>query len=158
MRVDVHPYAIGDDTELLARGLRAADCIEAWKTTGMCAGRAVRLSLESSLVVGTIRLDGQVVSLFGVGERGLLLRTGIPWLVAHPDFEHPGIAVPMARIIRRFLDHWQTMFFRLENYADPDHEKALHVLRRFGFSMREAAVTGPLGHRLIHFWRDAHVL
>ena len=154
MNIDVSRFTPGDEAELLDRGLRAADILEAWKVTGMAADKAVRLSLEGSLMVGTIRINSQVAALFGVAGRGILLHTGIPWLVAHPDFERPAAAVPMARIIRRFLAHWLTVFPRLENVADPGHANALRVLSWCGFSMTEALFTGPLGHRLIHFWKD----
>lgn len=154
MKITVLPYAPGDKAELLARGLRAGDILEAWKTTGLRAEDAVRLSLAHSLMSASIRINGRVSALLGVAGCGALLHTGIPWLVAHPDFETPAVAVPMARIMRRFLDHWLTVFSRLENVADPDHANALRVLRWCGFSMREAETHGPLGHKLVCFWKN----
>lgn len=171
MTITISPYTPGDEAELLTRGLRVGDVLEAWKVTGIPAARAVALSLEHSLMAGTIRLDGRIVSLFGVGgPEGETARdarpsapgtgfpclgTGFPWLVAHPEFENPAIAVPMARILRRFLDHWLTVFPRLENYTDPGHAAALRLLAWAGFSLRVATVPGPLGHRLMHFWKNS---
>ncbi len=149
--ISVLPYKPGDEEELLERGLRPADIAEGWKTCGIAADAALRLSIQSSLVAGAIRIDGRVAALFGVSRLGLLDDTGIPWLVAHADFERPAVAVPMARIMRRFLGHWRRVFARLENYADPKHEKALRLLAWAGFSMRVAPAAGPLGHTLIHF-------
>ena len=152
MKIDVRPFAPGDEDELLARGLRAGDALEAWKVTGMRADAAVRLSVERALTAGVIRVENRVTALFGLGK-GCRGGSGIPWMVAHPDFENPAVAVPMARIMRRFLDHWLTVFPRLENCADPDHAHALKVLRWAGFTVENTPLRGPLGHKLVYFWR-----
>ena len=77
-----------------------------------------------------------------------------PWLLAHADFERRETAICMGRLSRRFIEHWLTVFGRLENYADPEHEKSLQYLRWLGFNFDwEQPVRGPLGHELVRFWR-----
>ena len=155
MAVTVAPLAEGDAQELLRRGLREADVREAWKTAGMPPDRALAFSLAHSLFAASIRLDGRICALLGVGCADALLHTGIPWMVAHQELETPAIAVPVARIIKRFVTHWLTVFPRLENCADPAHTNALRTLQWAGFTLETGIAAGPLGHHLVRFWQNS---
>lgn len=154
MNVKVRPAASGDAEALLARGLRPADEREAWKVAGLPPDVALRLTLDGSDMAAAILVDNIIVALFGVCSLGALTGTAAPWLLAHTDFERPETAVCMGRISRRFITHWLSVFGRLENYADPEHEKALVYLRWLGFNFDwDHPARGPLGHELIRFWR-----
>ncbi len=151
MLVSVRAFTHGDDAELLRRGLRPHDEREALKAAGMSGAEALRHSLDNSDQAFAIRLGGSMAAILGVGST---MGVGIPWLLAHPDFEKPAAAVPMARLVRRFIEHWLAAFGRLENHADPEHAEALKMLRWMGFCLEPARVAGPLGHELVYFWRE----
>lgn len=105
-------------------------------------------------MTATVRIDGNIAAILGVGRLDLLSGIGLPWFVGTPEIERPAAAVPMVRLIRRFLLHWLTVFPRLENVADPDHVTALRLLAWVGFTIEPAQVRGPLGHNLVYFWRQ----
>ncbi len=151
MRVDVRPFTPGDDAELLERGLRPCDIREAMKVAGLSPARAVGISIINSDFVDTVRLDGKVAALLGAG--GGWGGIGIPWLLAHQDFEHPAAAVPMARLVRRRMDRWVNVYGRLENYADPEHAAALRLLTWMGFRLMPSKIKGAFGDELVYFWR-----
>ena len=153
-KVDVRPAAPGDAEALLARGLRPSDEREAWKVAGIPPGPALRLTLAGSDMAASIFVDEVIVAMLGVCSSGVLTGTGAPWLLAHADFERRETAVCMGRISRRFINQWLTVFDRLENYADPEHEKSLGYLQWLGFNFDwDHPARGPLGHKIIRFWR-----
>ena len=96
-----------------------------------------------------------VIAICGIGATGVLSGIGRPWFVAHDDFEHPTLAPVLARISRRFIDCWLQRFTRLENLADPEHERAVRYLEWLGFRFDwHKLVRGPFGHPLVRFWQQ----
>lgn len=154
-RIRVLPTTPADVAALLARGLRRADVLESVRVSGLPAGDALRLSVVQSVLAATVWADGQVIAICGVGERGVLSGIGVPWFLAHDDFEHPAIAPVLARVSRRFIECWLRRFTRLENVADPEHDRAMRYLAWLGFSFdRQHLIRGPFGHPLVRFWRQ----
>ena len=150
------PATQQDAAALLARGLRASDRREAWKAAGMPPEQALPLTLHNSLIAVAVKHQATVIALLGVGHSGLLSTTGSPWLVGHPDMEHPPCSLPLARGCRRFVEHWLTVFNRLENLADPNHTESMRFLEWLGMTVDHAnSVRGPLGHPLVRFYREA---
>ena len=155
---EVRPYRAGDEEELLARGLRESDRQELWKLTGLQPEQAIAEylpAMHNAGCVGTMLFEGKVFCLFGVysfeGDG-----KGAPWLIAHSDFERSELAIPIARVCRKFIKHWLRHFGVLENICDAESVKGIEFLLWLGFSFdTELPVRGPLGHDLIRFWRAA---
>lgn len=155
MRIELRPYRAGDGDALLRRGLRPADRREARKAAGLEPGAAVSLSLARSVCTVCILLEGRVSCLIGIGLLDILENSATPWLLAHEDFEDARVAVPMARRVKRCMDHWLTVFSRLENVVDPDHAAAIRLLEWMDFTIETTGIRGPLGHSLLPFWRNS---
>ena len=154
-RVDVRPATADDAKALLERGLRREDVLEGLRVSGLPAEDLMVESMSRSHTVVGIFVDGLIVALLGVAsekvEEGLL---GIPWLVAHRDFERPETAVPMLRISKRFIDGWREEFGKLGNVLDPEHEKAVRYVEWLGFRFEwDRPLAGPCGDRIVFFWR-----
>lgn len=154
----VRPYQPGDAEKLLKRGLRKSDRLELWKMTGMDEKTLFKLRLpeieKRQAMLGTVLWRGNIISLFGVCPADYLNCTGTPWLLAHPDFERQELAVPLARVGRRFITHWLKYFEILENICDPENTKAMDFLTWLGFKFDfEQPLRGPMGHTLLKFWR-----
>jgi hypothetical protein len=150
-RVEARPFRPGDLEALLARGLRPADELEVRRVSGLDPYPAMRVCLHDSLEAFTLSIAGLPAALFGVGkEEGM----GVPWLVGHEDFEDRRTAVPIMRLSLRVAAGWQARFGRLANLADPEHAVSIPYLERLGFTLEwNRPVFGPLGHRLVYFWR-----
>ena len=148
-RLEFTPASAGDADELLARGVRAADWQECFKTTGHGLGPALRFSVAVSDLAVSARHKGQLVALFGVAG-------GLVWLVGHEDLARDDLAVSIARGSLHFVDAWGREFARLYNVVDPDNALSLRWLAWLGFVIdRERPVRGPLGHELYSFWRES---
>lgn len=154
---EVRPYRAGDAEKLLKRGLRKSDEAELLKLTGLEAEKALLTYLPLMEAAGdnsVIEIDGQVSTLFGVCALAGELNAGAPWLLAHPDFEREAVAMNIARLGRVCIAMWLAKFERLENVCDPDNAKGLKFLEWLGFKFDfERPVYGPLGHKLLKFWR-----
>lgn len=154
-KVDVSRYVPGDEQRLLTRGLRRADVLEAVRVAGLPADTALRLTVANADMAASISINGNIVALLGVGRRGTLSNVGVPWIVGHDDFEYPATAPAMVRISRRFVEHWLTVFDRLENVGDPEHVRSIPYLEWLGFTLDwDNPIHGPFGHPLIKFWRN----
>jgi hypothetical protein len=89
-----------------------------------------------------------------VAEKSALSGAGVPWLLAHADFERRETAVTLMRLSRRFIERWLKVFGSLENVADPEHRVSLKYLTDLGFTFDWGRmVSGPLGHPLVPFRR-----
>lgn len=154
-KVEVRRFRAGDDAELLRRGVRESDRKESFKVSGLSVAESLPPTLGLSLVSGSVFVDGAIVCLFGVGSHGPLSDTGMPWLIAHEDFERRETAPVMMRISRRMVRQWLTVFPRLENLADPENRASLRYLSGLGFTFdRSDPAFGPHGHELVRFWRN----
>ncbi len=153
MRIYAEPHRPGDGAALLRRGLRRSDLVESYRATALPIEKSLSRCLTHSAMTATLRVDGRITGLLGVASRDLLGSVGLPWFVAHPEFEDPRVMVGAARLVRSFIEQWLTVFSTLENLTDPDHKQALRFLVWLGFNLDAVPVTGPLGHPLIRFWR-----
>ena len=142
---------------LLEKRLRHADVLEVFRIGGVSAEEALRISVDGSEIGVTLLRDGAVVAVSGVCtiSKGLLSSpVGVPWLLACDAFESKDTACAMARISRRFIDHWHSVYGRLENIADPLHGRSMPYLQWLGFNFDwDNPLYGPYGDRLVRFWR-----
>lgn len=146
------PASFADTTALMERGVRQSDWRECLKATGGGMGTALRLAVATSSLAVAARIEGRILALFGVAADPA--GQGVVWLTAHAEAEAPGLAVPLARASRHFVDHCLRHFKYLHNVADPEHKVSLRWLEWLGFYIdRENPVRGPLGHELYRFWR-----
>ena len=147
-----NPASVADATALMERGVRQSDWRECLKATGGGMGVALRLAVATSSLAVAARIEGRILALFGVAADPA--GQGVVWLTAHAEAEAPGLAVPLARASRHFVDRWLRHFKYLHNVVDPTHNVSLRWLKWLGFYIdRENPVRGPLGHELYRFWR-----
>lgn len=151
-KVNIHKYQHGDAEWLLSRGLREADKREAKAITGGTPEQALLISIEASELVVSMFRDDNIMAIFGVAQS--INGAGAPWLLGHDDFEKADTNISVARISKRFIDHWFAYFGRLENIADPEHKKSIPYLTWLGFTFDWGnMLTGPFGDKLVRFWR-----
>lgn len=156
-KFEVRPYQPSDAEKLLKRGLRPSDRLELWKLTGLEAEKAMLTYLpilETAGDTSVIEVDCNVICLFGVCKMDGKQDVGAPWLLAHPDFERKDVSINIARLGSECVAGWLRHFNLLENICDPENTKGLKFLKWLGFNFDfERPVYGPLGHKLLRFWR-----
>lgn len=139
---------------LLDRGLRPEDHREAWKVAGLSVKEALLSTVGSSFMTASIFSGSDIVAILGVCPIAVVGNSAAPWLLANKDFERKETAHIMARICKRFIERWLTVYERLENYADPEHEEAIKLLLWLGFSVYPNKAVGPNGHSLSYFLKE----
>lgn len=153
MRVDFRPATEADAILFDVVGFRPADAREA-RRLGFTPGELLLRSVRDSAVSVTALADGEVQSIFGVSDAGLLGGVGIVWMVAHSFVE----CVPLAflRHCRRFLRVFLEYYPRLENIVDAENSVTIGWLKHMGFTVNtDHVVMTPLGYPFHHFWMEA---
>lgn len=137
----------------IARRMRAADVEEcaAKRRTPACA---LRISLASSSFALTALVDGSPHAMFGVTPYSLADGVGRPWFLGTDEvYRHPRQMIETGDAIVEIM---QDSFRRLENVVSASNDRAIRLLRRWGFSVGgEAQLIG--GVSFIPFWRGVDV-
>lgn len=153
MKVEFRPATESDAIAFDAVGFREADAREA-RRLGFAPGELLLRSVRDSAVSVAGLADGEVQSIFGVSDAGLLGGIGIVWMVAHAFVER----VPLAflRHCRRFLRVFLEYYPRLENIVDAENAVTIGWLKHMGFVVEtDRAVVTPLGYPFHRFWMEA---
>lgn len=132
----------------IALAMREIDRLEC-RLGGHNPKEALRLSLYTSTLAWTAKIDGRPVAMFGVAPVNLLGGEGSPWLLLTEEGARQ--AKTLVREGRRYSDLMQQAFPVLANVVHADNVVAIRWLRRLGYSMGEPFDVG--GHRMRHFER-----
>lgn len=153
MRVDFRPATEADAILFDVVGFRPADAREA-RRLGFAPGELLLRSVRYSSVAVAGLADGEVQSIFGMTDAGILGDVGIVWMVSHKFVE----SIPLAflRHCRWFLRVFLEYHSRLENIVDSDNHVTIGWLKHMGFTVEtDKVVVTPLGYPFHRFWMEA---
>ena len=134
----ITPATFGDVVEL-GVGMREADRLEVRASTGRDPRDAVRESFEGSKEAWSLRIDGELICMWGVADiwDDLLAQgvVGVVWMLTTDAIErHKGGFIKAAHeFFPTLFERWGT----LVNAVDIRHEKALRWGERMGFVFLE---------------------
>jgi hypothetical protein len=132
----------------IATRMREIDRLEC-AISGHSPKEALRLSLRSSLLAWTAKIDGRPEAMFGVSTVSLLGLEGSPWLLLTDEgAKH---AKALVRDGRRYSDAMQAAFPLLANLVHADNHVAIRWLQRLGYGIGEEFEAG--GHLMRRFER-----
>ena len=136
-------------TGTIARRMRQIDKLE-------CACNnddpktALRRSLRISLVSCTALVDGRPEAMFGVAPLNALEGLGSPWFLGTDVvFDHPRALLTIGP---RYLKMVEGYFPRLKNRVHRDNDRAIRLLRRWGFTVGCDEVNLG-GEPFVEFWK-----
>lgn len=138
-KVEITPVVAADLTELMDN-IRKQDLDEI-RATGvpLASGLSYTVVTADEALAG--RVNGELVSLFGVGQLSVLNDTGVPWLLGTNAVQRYGRVVAVES--RRYVRLWQTRYPIMRNYVDARNSVALRWLRWLGFGILPAVPYGP---------------
>lgn len=121
----------------IARRLRDIDRREC-EAMGRSGKHALRAALGTSSKAWTALVDGQPEAMFGVVVESVLDGTAIPWFLGTDEVYRHGRALLMwgPEMVDRLCDSRMT----LRNLVSAENDKAIRLLRRWGFTVAEEEV------------------
>ena len=156
MRADGRIRLIGASAAHVGRvayRMREADRLEL-AAKGRDPKAALRLSLDGASWAMTALLDGVPHAMFGVTPLSLVEDRGMPWFLGSEEvYRHGRIMLATGHGI---IDLMHKTFHRLENFVSADNDRAIRLLKRWGFTV-EGEVMMMGGVPFVQFWREAHV-
>jgi hypothetical protein len=137
------------DAEALNDNLRDADRAEIIASHGPDTLRTIRQAIALSTHCVAVRLDGALVSIFGVVPFSLVGGHGSPWMLGTPLLdEHPR---PLARAAHRYFGLVAQVYPVLENHVDARHTASIKLLKWLGCSFDEPRPYGAAGLPFLRF-------
>lgn len=127
----------------LASQMRASDRIEC-EALGRTPKDALRNGLRCSLEAYTALVEGKPVAMLGVVPDSLLGGRATVWMLGTEEAYAQGRALVTYGPL--MLDMWLGKFDELANIVSSGNERAIRLLRRWGF-----AFGGPVTHRGVEF-------
>lgn len=111
---------------------------------------------KHSTILGTVVKDGtEPVAIFGCLPDPNHLHTGVPWMVATPEFRrHPRDGMALSRQV---VDQMQAAFPKLHNLVHDQHITAIRWLSWLGFTIDIEHPTGPCGAFYHFHWSKEDV-
>ena len=128
--------------------MREIDRLEC-RIGGHSPKEALRLSLYTSTLAWTVKIDGRPEAMFGVAPVCLISGEGSPWLLLTDVAARK--AVTLVREGRRYSDAMQAAFPVLANVVHADNRTAIRWLQRLGYGIGEPFDAG--GHAMRPFER-----
>lgn len=126
----------------MADEVRADDMREIKAVGYFSALEALNDSLASSTKAWTGLVDGEIVCMFGVCPRNLVMGEGSPWLISTDKIiRHQKIFL---RRCKFFVDEMAHDYNQLINYVDARNGIAIRWLRWLGFDIEPAKLHGLL--------------
>ncbi len=114
--------------------MRAVDRREC-EAMGRSGKHALRAALGTSSKAWTALVDGQPEAMFGVVVESVLDGTAVPWFLGTDEVYRHGRALLMwgPGMVDRLCDSTWT----LRNLVSAENDKAIRLLRRWGFTVAE---------------------
>ena len=135
----------------IAENIREADRSEIWDLTMMKPLEALKKSLEVSLLSCTGLIDDTPVCMFGVGDTGLMMNTGRPWMIGTNEIDKD--PVTFLRRNKRYVQKMLDCYGYLENYVSEENTRAIQWLKWLGFNFDEEPVRmGFFNKPFYRFW------
>lgn len=130
--VSVEP-STPEDVEELSRTMREDDRKEIMASGGLRPHASLRLATSLSEVALTIKVDGEVLAIFGVQRLSLTPDVVLPWaLTSGLADRYKKIVFSMSKLVLAGLMKQYPIMF---NYVDARYGKALRWAKRIGFTV-----------------------
>lgn len=147
-KVEIGPYQPGHGAALVAN-IREIDRKEVHYAFMLDPGRALAMSVASSVGCWSATVDGEVASVFGVARKSQLSRDGVPWLLGTPVMDTAPASVARHSLV--YFDRMSRAFPVLENRVWAENHLAIRWLKWLGFDMEEPKPFGVFGQPYIRF-------
>ena len=133
------------DAEELLLVLRQEDRIELEAGSGQPAGDVIMESIFDSHSVGTLRAEGKILAIVGLGDAGKVddIPAGCPWLVGSTHI--PDYALPFMRWSKDRVSQFLEQYAFLCNFVHAENHRSLRWLKALGFELMEPVEFGPNG-------------
>jgi hypothetical protein len=128
------------DIEELAENLRDEDLEEA-RAYGLPPIVGLTMSFRTSYEVWTGRVDGELVTVFGIAKKTALSDEGVPWLMGTPLVEKYGFA--FARRNKAMVKSWRERHPVMRNFIDTRNKTSIRWLKWLGFELLDPVPFGP---------------
>lgn len=148
--VDIREVQHGDAEQLVAK-MRQADINELNALAIPDFVEAVQLSVDLSTLCRTVRIDGEIVCIFGVTQYDEV--SGAPWMLG-TDLVTKNQRVLM-RLCRPYIHAMLRKYPHLTNHVHAENHAAKRWLKRVGFTLQPAAPYGALGAAFHRFDMEA---
>lgn len=147
--VDVRQARLDDAAELAAN-LRDQDRAELDACGHTDHERVIRLSINTSLLCWTARVDGEMAAIFGVAPLGSVLDSrGVPWMLGTDLVpRHRRI---LARLAPGYIAAMLETYPHLLNQVHAKNTVATRWLRKMGFVLQRPTPIAPHGE-LFHLF------
>lgn len=137
----------------LAHRMRPIDVAEV-RARGHSPKQSLRLALRASIWSVTALVDGAPHAMFGLSPVSVVADRGCPWFLGSDIVLSHGR--DLLSIGPQVIERMHRSFARLENSVSIENDKAIRLLRRWGFTLAdEEHEVG--GMQFVRFWRETDV-
>lgn len=134
--------------ERIATNMRSADVKEIWVSHRSLPAKALRSGLRSERC-WTALINGEPAVMFGVCDKSILTRTGIPWLLATDELM--SIKKQFLTYSKEYIQKSMKGYNVLENHVHVDNKLSIRWLKWIGFTLVEKIPFGIEGEMFWHF-------
>lgn len=142
LEVSIEPTVEADLVELSAN-IRDIDAKECQLMLNLPVAQAVKLSFAVSYESYTGRVNGELVTIFGIARPHTLSGEGIPWLLGTPLVEK--YTFTFLRKSRKIVRGWGKRHPVMKNYVYVENETSIQWLRWLGFKIKDPVPYGASG-------------
>lgn len=142
LEVSILPTVDADLVEL-EKNIRDIDVKECHQVLNLPVSKALQLSRAISYEVLTGRVNGELVTIFGIANVNKLSTEAAPWLLATPLIEK--YAFTFARRNKAVIETWKNRHAIMSNYVHVDNKVTIHWLSWLGFNIQEPIPYGSKG-------------
>ena len=134
--------------ERIAANMRSDDVREIWASHRSLPAKALRSGLRSQRC-WTAMIEGKPAVMFGVCDKSILTRTGIPWLLATDELSD--IKRQFLTYSKEYIEKSMKGYDLLENHVHVDNKLSIRWLKWIGFSLVKKEPYGIQGELFWHF-------
>lgn len=149
MDIAITPTTYEDCLDL-ALTMRESDKEEVYATAHYTPKQALLFGLTNSLVTYTVKVNDELVMIFGVSKLPFVYGA-CPWMLAADNIEKYGVV--FYRNTKKHMDAMLIQYGYLENYVDARNEKSIKWLSWLGFTIEPPEPYGLDGKMFHRFWK-----
>lgn len=139
LEVSIEPTVLADLDELSAN-MRDIDIKECKLMHNAPPILALKHSFAASHEVLTGRVNGELVTVFGIARVSVLNADGIPWMLGTDLIDK--YAFTFVRRSRKLINKWSEDHPVMKNYVHVDNTISIHWLKWLGFDVKEPIIYG----------------
>ncbi|WP_461521171.1 hypothetical protein [Porticoccus sp.] len=136
----------------VADNMRAQDVVEVSASGGHSPFEALDYSVQGSGYSTVAVIGGEPVAVFGLALRGILGRTGVPWMLGTDGVSRRRrVFAPKSREV---IEEMLSITPYLYNYAHVGNTVSIRWLKWLGFEFEDAAPYGVRGELFHRFYME----